>query len=699
MNDKDYVSWVRNHIGPRSSRMMREFKIYIAHRDQGKSDRIKGQRLQQMMQRAAGARLKSSGRVNRRGRMEWESEAELLAKETGDCGEPCPAEQLEVDDRQPPHQGPERPQAGGGPPPGCGHGSQVHPSGHHGSGACVMPRKVRKQLLRIINWIESSQQMRVDCFDEAKGADSHGSTSEHDRVDRVDLVHVVYGGHGPEFSLLKSSRLVPMAEKQSVSAAECELELRSDGEHVQSSCQQLKPSLVVCTPCVSMPNKKQLKRQNLRKQAEKCMQHVVDVCKVLCSMAVSLFCKFHGTRCELQSRCESAVGHACFSFSSDMCCFGSQDPKNQQRCLGAQHYITDIAEHRNLAEKCSDNHVHQDSWGNTKIGEHEVRASWCSRVMPEKFAKMLVRACRQSRNQQGVDVLVSEQLSKPRDDKSLLETIKRCHNNLGHPSRERFLHMLRTAGANEKAFESAKKFQCSTCEAKKPPEAHQISKHRRAEGFNQQLCVDVLEVPIFQQKKLKCLSVVCEGTGLHVVVPLWKGAMAEAVRKGYRKGWTRWGGVLIRLFSDNGLEFDAVFQEALDIQGTYSEKTAAEAPWQNGIVERNNQTWKPVFEKAFEESHPTNKQEVNDLIDQVNNAKNAVVKRHGYSPFQHVFGCSLRFPSSIQNEDACVVHNSAFLHGDHDVVRGQALRMAARQAMLAMDNDDKLRRAIEALLL
>ena len=72
-----------------------------------------------------------------------------------------------------------------------------------------------------------------------------------------------------------------------------------------------------------------------------------------------------------------------------------------------------------------------------------------------------------------------------------------------------------------------------------------------------------------------------------------------------------------------------------------------------------------------------------------------MINRHGYSPFQHVFGCSLRFSSSILNEDACVVHNSAFLHGDHDVVRGQALRMAARQAMLAMDNDDKIRRAIE----
>ena len=66
MNDKDYVSWVRNHIRPSSSRMIREFKVYIAHRDQGNGNRIKGQRVQQAIQMAAGARPKSSGRKTRR---------------------------------------------------------------------------------------------------------------------------------------------------------------------------------------------------------------------------------------------------------------------------------------------------------------------------------------------------------------------------------------------------------------------------------------------------------------------------------------------------------------------------------------------------------------------------------------------------------------------------------------------------------
>ena len=54
-----------------------------------------------------------------------------------------------------------------------------------------------------------------------------GRTSGHGNVGKVDLLHVMYGGHGPGFSVLKSPRLIPLAEKQSVSAVSCELELCS----------------------------------------------------------------------------------------------------------------------------------------------------------------------------------------------------------------------------------------------------------------------------------------------------------------------------------------------------------------------------------------------------------------------------------------------------------------------------------------
>ena len=382
-------------------------------------------------------------------------------------------------------------------------------------------------------------------------------------------------------------------------------------------------------------------------------------------------------------------------FSADMCCFGSRDPQTGTMYGHSRKYITNIGDTSILEQACNEQHQHETKDGETRLGDSRVQRKVCAEMETERFAKAVLRVCKRERNRRGVEVLASEKLNNSRNDKELMETIRRCHVNLGHPSRERFIYMLRTAKAKEQAIECAKRLQCATCDAKKQVPSHQVSKHRRAEGFNQQVCVDVFEVPIYQQKKLKCLSIICEGTSMHVCVPLWKGATAENVAKAYRKGWTRWAGVPLKLFSDGETEFDKEFQNALDVQGTYAEKAAAEAPWQNGLCERNQQTWKAIFEKAFAECAPTNKQEVNQLIDQVNNSKNSMMKRHGYAPCQHVFGCSPRLPDSILNGDACVVSNSAYLHGDHDVVRAQAIRLAARRALVEADNEDKVRRAIE----
>jgi phosphoglycolate phosphatase-like HAD superfamily hydrolase len=56
-------------------------------------------------------------------------------------------------------------------------------------------------------------------------------------------------------------------------------------------------------------------------------------------------------------------------------------------------------------------------------------------------------------------------------------------------------------------------------------------------------------------------------------------------------------------------------QEGFDRDGTLVDKTAAYAPYQNGIAERGGGAWKQVFEKAFSESsHEQKKKLMNWLI-------------------------------------------------------------------------------------
>ena len=68
------------------------------------------------------------------------------------------------------------------------------------------------------------------------------------------------------------------------------------------------------------------------------------------------------------------------------------------------------------------------------------------------------------------------------------------------------------------------------------------------------------------------------------------------------------------MLSDNGGEFDAEVQQGFEMDGSFAERIAACAPWQNGSGGGGG-GGKICFAKPFEEAQPMNKQEVNELID------------------------------------------------------------------------------------
>jgi IS30 family transposase len=377
----------------------------------------------------------------------------------------------------------------------------------------------------------------------------------------------------------------------------------------------------------------------------------------------------------------------------DQCEYGLKDPQNQKLFRKRTRVMTDCDEMKGLHVMCSQNHEHQRVEGQTRVGGKWVNRSRCAQVYPKALVEKIVRCYMKYKNNMAHEVLAAEALQEDRSD--LERSVRRCHVNLGHPSRERFLHMLKTAGASNKAMEIAKRLRCSICEVHKPYPSHAVSKHKKAQGFNQQLNMDTFEVDIFQGKKLKMLNMFCEGTGLQVCCPLWKGATSKEVRSSYRKYWKRWAGNPVKVFTDGGTEFDGVVQQGFEDDGVYVEKSAAYSPWQTGYVERHGGIWKQIFHKAFSGSQPMNKKEVNELIDNVNVSKNSMMRKHGYAPYQHVFGCDLRIPISLCDENPNIPGNSGIVNGDEILVRAHQIRMSARRAMSDMDDDQKVRRALD----
>ncbi|CAE7563942.1 TY1B-PL [Symbiodinium natans] len=255
------------------------------------------------------------------------------------------------------------------------------------------------------------------------------------------------------------------------------------------------------------------------------------------------------------------------------------------------------------------------------------------------------------------------------------------------------MDVLLLEGSEKLSMITAVGLECETCSALSRPKSHNVTKMRRATEFNQQVCIDTFELDV-RHAKVHFLNIVDEATGFQMCTPLWKGMQARHVRNAYRKSWKRWAGPPVRLFCDGGKEFEGEFEHGLSLDGTFSDASAAYAPWQNGLVERKGAVWKAAYSKAQMETYPRSKQETQELIDQVNNAVNSMSRVEGFSPFQHVFGRDLRVPGMISSDYDPVI-NSSLAQGESVFERRMELRKAARRAFLDADAENKLRKAME----
>ena len=279
------------------------------------------------------------------------------------------------------------------------------------------------------------------------------------------------------------------------------------------------------------------------------------------------------------------------------------------------------------------------------------------------------------------------------DDKRVAMLLKRCHENLGHPSTPRFIGMLKAARATEKCIQIAKGLTCTTCDQFQQQKSHHVSKVTPIQHFNDLVAMDTFEVDL-PKRKLKILNIIDLATHFQVCVPLWKGIEIRKIRKAYRRFWKRWAGHPKKVITDGGKEFGQDWTDMLFRDGSIHDVTAAYGPWQNGVCERAGSTWKTAFQKGLLEVDPQSKEEVEELVDQVLCARNMLVRKEGYSPCQHVLGQDVRIPGSILMLERHEHMESALEQGERTHERAHRIRLAARKAFLEVDSADRLRRAM-----
>ena len=276
---------------------------------------------------------------------------------------------------------------------------------------------------------------------------------------------------------------------------------------------------------------------------------------------------------------------------------------------------------------------------------------------------------------------------------SLEALVRRAHEGLGHPGRERFLRILTNSKASKKVLEIAKNLHCSVCEKFKLPKPARAGAPPKEVGLNEIVGVDTIQVRAPFSKKTKyCLNIVDYSSHFQLIVPLVDHT-AQGARAGYRM-WLKIFGPPRKLLCDLGKEFRKEFEHLAESDGSELLPSSLETPEQRGLVERQGQLFKTMFAKTLEEINCENWDQWHQTIDIVCCTKNRLLSRGGFSPAQRVFGYQQRIPGGLMSEgEGDLAVQSLAASGDVTVARAMDIRRAASIAFHEIDCQQAVRAA------
>ena len=284
------------------------------------------------------------------------------------------------------------------------------------------------------------------------------------------------------------------------------------------------------------------------------------------------------------------------------------------------------------------------------------------------------------------EVLVTEAETDPEKLKAVLH---RLHKNLGHPSNHDLVRILRHGQASEAAIKLAKDLSCDFCIARQAPTVANPGQAHRVLEFNQRVGLDVKYLPGWKpNQKISALNIVDYASSYQLMVPFFETETASVLRKLYLEKWVNWAGPPKEVILDPArTNLGKAMVEPTELEGTHVLVTAAGAHWQLGKTEVHGGWFSRVLSKVLEQKSPENKEEWLECVIQ-SHVKNQMIQNYGYTPSQFIFGKNPELPGDVLNGTASLQ--------DQALARKYAVRSAARQAVLQLQDDQSLRGALIA---
>ena len=278
-----------------------------------------------------------------------------------------------------------------------------------------------------------------------------------------------------------------------------------------------------------------------------------------------------------------------------------------------------------------------------------------------------------------VDILKS-------DKDTQLKTLEKLHRQFGHRTKRIFVSLLKDTNNWAPHFSEMVDKIINGCEGcilrKRNPDRPSVALPR-TEDFNEILSMDL---KIWKgQYILYMIDTFSRYTIATVITRKKPANVIDAVFK----YWITYFGTPGRVITDNGGEFTGEeMREVTSVLNVYKDTTGAEAPWQNGLNERNHALADNILQQVMRDFPEL---DLKTALAWACSAKNSLTTVYGYSPYQLVFGKNPKLPNvindpppawAIQPQSKILVKHLNALH-------------STREAFIKAEKSEKLKIALK----
>lgn len=275
-------------------------------------------------------------------------------------------------------------------------------------------------------------------------------------------------------------------------------------------------------------------------------------------------------------------------------------------------------------------------------------------------------------------------------------TLRKVHCNLGHPSKEDLKRFLKTGGAHLELVEAAEWIECSVCAQSKRPRIHRrhhIPPHDLQ--FNDEVLVDCFQTKDIRNTGHWFLSVLDRATMYHTAC-LVENHSPGCLLQALKNCWQNAFGAPRELVIDQERGFiGPEFVDDLQMSCAIVTSIAGQAHWQHGKIERHNGVLKDMLKRTVTGAQVSGPEDMNMMVKECVSAKNSLVREHGFSPQQLVFGRDVQREGEIYaNGEAVSYHFQVGERGSR-IAQLMKFRYESQKAFVEAQSKSILERTVE----